>query len=329
MKKWIGTTLALALSALSFGQASLYLAGRAIADQGISLRPWGSGSIAESDEVALEGTKSIRISTRNFFQGGRMMYANPVDWESAFGDQNNLLLIQFQVAGSAPAGGNTNQAGGRGGDDDQTPPVAGSGGGSRQGAGGMGLGGNTLSGGNQGGAGGTAAATGPTIRNLRLVITTTDDKKSEIYLPISTGSSAGQRGWRTVGVPLQAIRGLSATNKKVKEVAISADSVGTFFIGEMKILNDSTPIYGQANHTDLNLALGDEIEFIGRGSGGASVLRYSWDFDSNDGIQTDAEGQSVRRRFRKAGTYTVTLTISDVYGLKKPHTTTIKVVVNP
>lgn len=306
---------------MSMAQAALYLAGRTIADQNISVKPWGSGSIAESDEVALEGTKSLRISTRNYFQGGRLIFGAPVDWATAFSDKNNLLLIQFRVAdGSMTMGGNPPSGGGGDGELGGNP---------QSGGGGRGLGaagGNTA--GESGGAAGSSSAVAP-IRNLRLVLSTTDGKKSEIYIPITTGTSPGVRGWRSVGIPLQAIRGFDASNKTIKEIALSADSVGTFFIGEMKVLNDTTPIYGQSNHTSLDLAIGDEIEFIGRGTGGASVLRYTWDFDSADGVQVDAEGQAVRRRFRKPGVYTVTMTISDAYGLKAPYTSTIKVNVNP
>ncbi len=321
---------------MSMAQAALYLAGRTIADQNISVKPWGSGSIAESDEIALEGTKSLRVSTRNYFQGGRLIFGTPVDWATAFADKNNLLLIQFRVAdGSMTMGGNPPSGGGGGGELGGNPQ---GGGGGRSGGGrGLGAQGGTAAGetsgvggvaGGGGGAAGTPGAIAP-IRTLRLVVSTTDGKKSEIYIPITTGTSPGVRGWRSVGIPLQAIRGFDASNKTIKEVALSADSVGTFFIGEMKVLNDTTPIYGQANHSDLNLALGDEVEFIGRGTGGASVLRYTWDFDSADGVQVDAEGQSVKRRFRKPGVYTVTMTISDAYGLKAPYTSTIKVNVNP
>ena len=79
----------------------------------------------------------------------------------------------------------------------------------------------------------------------------------------------------------------------------------------------------------MNLALGDQVTFSGSGFGGATPLRYTWDFDSADGVGVDSEGQSVIRRFRKPGDYTITLTITDIYGLKKPYTTTIKVTVNP
>jgi PKD repeat protein len=40
-------------------------------------------------------------------------------------------------------------------------------------------------------------------------------------------------------------------------------------------------------------------------------LTYAWDFDSSNGIQVDAVGSSVSHGYPSAGTYTVTLTVTD------------------
>jgi hypothetical protein len=175
---------------------------------------------------------------------------------------------------------------------------------------------------------GGGAAADTTLRNVRLIFTTSDGKKSEVYVPVST-SGSGDRGWRSVAVPLQAVAGLGDSNKAVKEIAISGDAVTTFYVGNLQTINDSTPITGDANYRTINLALGDEIEIVGRGFGGSSILKYSWDFDDRDGIQGDAEGQVVKRKFRKPGSYKITLTISDFFGLKAPYSTTIQATVNP
>jgi PKD repeat protein len=161
-----------------------------------------------------------------------------------------------------------------------------------------------------------------------VIVTTTDGLKSEAYIPVST-SSGGTRGWKNVAVPLQALAGFDRTNKIVKEVAFSADATTTFYVGDIRVVNDATPLRAEPNARNLNLALGDEYVFSASGQGGSSILKYTWDFDDKDGVDVDAEGQSVRRKFRKAGTYTITLTVADYFGLKQPYTTTIKAVVNP
>lgn len=167
------------------------------------------------------------------------------------------------------------------------------------------------------------------LTTIRMIVTTTDGKKSEAYVSIST-SSSGQDGWRSIAFPLPAITGFDKTNKTIKSIAISGDSLASIFVGEVKMINDTTPIRGEfVGQTTMNLALGDEITLRAYGSGGASVLKYSWDFDNKDGIQVDAEGPVIVRKFRKAGTYVITLTVSDAYGLKTPYTTTITAKVNP
>lgn len=162
-----------------------------------------------------------------------------------------------------------------------------------------------------------------------MIVTTTDGKRSEVYLPVNSSVASLQEGWRSVGVPLQAISGFDRTNKVLQSVAFSGDVTGTFYIGAIGIINDPTPIKGDVNVHDVNLALGDEYQFTGRGDAGSTPLKYSWDFGGNPEILVDAEGQTVYRKFRKAGDYTITLTISDLYGLKKPYSTKIHVHVNP
>lgn len=130
-------------------------------------------------------------------------------------------------------------------------------------------------------------------------------------------------------MPLQAITGFDRTNKIVSAIAISGDATSTFYVGDLKVVNDSTPIRGDTTVHTLNLALGDEVILSANASGGSSILKYTWDFDDKDGIQIDAEGRTIRRKFRKPGTYTITLTVSDYYGLKPSYSTTISARVNP
>ncbi len=332
----LATFASLAVTVSAQAPAILYLSGKAAADQHIGLRSWGSGSIRETNEAAYEGTTSISVSSRNLFQGGIMMYANPVDLSQEFADNNNLLRITFRVADSSmvfgPGGGDPGgrgDSGGRGGFGPQggggVPPSGGPGGPGAQGGAGFGRGGPI----SPGGGGGAAAPATQSLKQLRMIVTTTDGKKGEIYIPVST-SMAGERGWRMVSIPLQAIRGLGGSNKTIKELAFSADSTTTLYIGDMRVVNDSTKIAGEiVQKGPINLALGDELNLSAYGFGGSSPLKFTWDFDAADGIQVDAEGQTVKRKFRKAGHYKITLTVGDQYGLKAPATSTLDVTINP
>ena len=323
---------ALAVSAWSQSSGVFYAAGRSIADQNIKLSGWGSGTIVEADEMAYQGVNSLRVTTRNFFQGGIMTLGNPIDLNSSFPVKSNLLRLTFRVVDS-----NTKLGGGDGSGAGKGPADGGAGG-----VGQMGGASGPISGGTRGGPGqaggaadggvgaapsGASATSDATLKNVRLIFTTTDGLRSEVYVPIATGKSSSD--WRSAAVPLQAITGFERTNKTIQSVAISGDATTTFYVGDMRVINDTTPITGDANVRDLNLALGDEVDLYAVGAGGASVLRYTWDFDDKDGIQVDAEGQAVRRKFRKPGKFVITVTISDKYGLKNPYTTKINVTVNP
>ncbi len=325
MKK-IGIALAaLGLATVGLAQQQLYSPVRSAADQKIGFRGWGSGTVAETDEMAYEGTHSIRISSRNFFQGGFIIFVSPVDLSAPFSNANNMLRVTFNapdasatMGGGTPGGAPGKKGGGA---------IGGTGGPGGPGGTGPQRGGEDDPNSRGGGKTGSASA-GPStpLTMMRLVVTTTDGKKSETYVAISTGTG-GDRGWKQFSIPLQGITGLGNTNKQIQSIAFAGDSAATFYIGDLRVINDTTPISGELRINRTNLALGDELTLIGYGNGGSSVLKYEWDFDS-DG-QVDAEGQAIKRKFRKPGDINITLMISDKYGLKKPYKTTVKVKVNP
>ncbi len=296
----------------------LYAPARSIKDQKISLQGWGSGTIVENDQVAFQGTTSLRVSSRNFFQGGTMTLGDPKDLAKKYDDKANLLQFTFFLEDAGWVYGVNDRSGGKFGNESVKHAGPGAGGAIQEHSGG----------------GSTekfehAVPFKPKIKEVRLIVTTTDDKKSEIYVPIKSSQTMGNE-WRRIAVPLQAISGFDRTNKIVKDISISSDTFATIYVGSIGVITDQTPITGSIqNLTSLNLALGDEVPLTADGDGGTSVLVYSWDFDDRDGIQVDAEGQSVKHKFRKAGKFKVTLTISDLYGLKKPYVTSFPVTVNP
>lgn len=317
-------TTVLILGALAAGAGAqvvaptyIYAPARSIKSQKITLQGWGSGTIAETDGIAYEGTSCIRVSTRNYFQGGILNLNQPVDLGKKYDDKANLLRVTFFLEDAGWVYGQmakNEHSGTMGGG------LVGRGGGA-----------NALSLGSKNNVAGVPSIPfKPKIKDVRLIISTTDGKKSEVYVPVGTSQSAANAlGWRSFAIPLQSIRGLERTNKMVSGIAVSADTYATMYVGAIDIMNDLTPITGGVNADKLNLALGDQVKLTAWGDGGASVLQYQWDFDDRDGIQVDSEGQTVTRKFRKEGSFKVTLTISDLYGLKKPYVTTFPVKVNP
>ncbi|MHB8637704.1 MAG: PKD domain-containing protein [Fimbriimonadaceae bacterium] len=352
------STLLIVLGAASFAAADtiLYTPSRSLGDQRITVHPWGSGTInGEAEEFAYEGTTSIRIATRNLFSGGQVFFGETPDLSKEFDNKNDLLQVTFKVADdSVTSGGGKfggpSSSGTRGGKfggagngapigPQGGPPGVGQLGGGQGGRppggfggppGGFGQGGRPPGGfgGPPGGFGQGAggATTTPTLKTLRLVITTTDGLKSEAYVPSDVGF--GTSGWRQLGIPLQAITGFGRTNKIIKTIAIGGDATTSVWVGDLRTVVDSTPITGDTNVHDMNLAEGDEVTLTADGYAGASMLKYAWYFDKDTSGLPDATGRAVKHKFNRRGSYTITLIISDYFGLKEPYKTTITAKVN-
>ena len=63
---------------------------------------------------------------------------------------------------------------------------------------------------------------------------------------------------------------------------------------------------------DQTVLIGELVSFdASASSDNVGIASYSWDFDANNGIQTDATGVTVGNSYATAGTYTVTLTVTD------------------
>lgn len=329
----------------------LYRPGVTLKEQGIAVRSWGSGICSETEEASYEGNSSVRIVTKNLFQGGAFVFSKSADLSSAFPKKANLLRITFKTLDSSTGGGGGMTSGGPGALGGGDGAAAGAGGAGRSSGGGPsgpptggaqgGFG--AQSGGPRGGGGsmglGSAGSAPQILKQIRLIITTTDGKRSEAVLPTAYASTV-DRGWKQAGVPLQAIKGFDKTNKIVKDIAFSGDVSTAFYVGDIRVLSDQTPIRSDMTPRTLTATTNDTITFTANGFGGSSILKYQWDFDDTDGIQIDAEGAVVKYRYRipstganrsvplPKGAYTVTLTVSDQYGLKESYTTTASIKIN-
>lgn len=66
---------------------------------------------------------------------------------------------------------------------------------------------------------------------------------------------------------------------------------------------------------DLTATTGSAVSFDGSGStDDKGIASYSWDFDDSDGITSEATGPTATKTYATAGTYTVTLTVTDTAG---------------
>jgi hypothetical protein len=304
---------------------------------GISLGGWGSGAAEPAREAAMSGTTGLKITTHGLYQGGRIDLREPIDLTNILTNPYAYLRFQMkympgQNAGfgggsgfpgeGGPPGGFSGSSGPPGGFSGSSGPPGGF-------AGGEGFG---------GGFGGASAAAPTPFRNIRFVLVMADGSQHELYRPADLPPTDNPAGFAPLAFPFAAVKKKMGDKMptgdaaKLKSIAIFGDRYQQFYIGEINILADQTEITVQPLDEQIFFA-GQTTVFAGSAEGGATTLKYSWDFNAADGIQEDAVGRVVTHVFPKSGNtgsqqaskeYTITLTVTDVDGLKKPASTTLK-----
>jgi hypothetical protein len=321
-------TLPAGLCGAQAGDVSIYK-GETPSQVGIVLSSWGSGDARESEDFAYVGNKSIKVITHGRYQGARLVLNKPVDLKAAATDPNAYLQFVYMM-GTAATGGAGGAAGDLGG------PYSGGAGrlGGRGGPGGSG--GPPGGAGAYGGDGGGGGATVKTVKakplaNFRIVLVTADNRKMEFTLPVDSARLEREE-WRSVAIPVASIPGIKESAGQLKEIHLFGDSYGTLYLGEVRVVRDATPIRPD-DLSDQTVAKNDVVVFTASAEGGPAPLKYEWTIvgvpskDPNERSEVNAsyqvvgEGRVFKHAFRKSGDYMVTLTVSDLYGLKKAATT--------
>ncbi len=259
----------------------------------VTLGSWGSGRAERSKDNIYVGDSSIRLTTQGLYQGGRLDFKNPIDLSESFRNPNAYVRMRVRFTGN-----------------------------------------NATQNSYDAGSGETSRRAASPFTNMRFLLTMADGSTHELIRPVSIAPTDDPDAYVPISFPLSALtkknadgtRGAAPTGDaaRVKQMAIFGDTYAVFNVGEIGVIVDETEISVQPLDLPPVFA-NDNISFVALAEGGATTLRYSWDFDASDGIQTDAEGRSIRHAFKKEGKYTVTLTVSDVDGLKKPAVTTTEV----
>ncbi len=229
--------------------------------------------------------------------------------------------------GGYPGGGRPGGSGGSG----QGSGYPGGGGGYPGGGGGGYPGGGQLGGGGGFGEGETVVSP---FERMRFLLIMADGTRYELTRPVSLPPTEDETAYVPLSFPVAAALkkggGVKASGPapagpgaQLAQLAIFGDKYQQFYLGEITVVTDDTEIAVEPLD-EQTATINDALTFTGDAQGGASTLKYSWDFDAKDGVQEDKVGQNVSYTFRKAGKYKVTLTVSDVDGLKKPATTTVE-----
>lgn len=278
----LATVVALATAA-SFAYAKtdddVYIyKGNPASQENITLGGWGSGKAADSTEKVLTGSNSVKITTQSMYSGGRLDFASPVTLYSGGIDKNRYLVFTFFFSETQTV----NPAAGTMSAYDVDPYIM------------------------------------PRANKVRFVFYGEDDKV--FATEENTQQLDPDDNWVRISVPLSKFKAISDKEFKMTRLVIGTDVSSTVYLGEIKISSDDTPI----SVDDINIAsgsavaIGDDVFVVGSAKGGLSALVYSWDFDKSNGIQSEQTGMIADRRYFKEGDYTITLTVSDEAGLKKP-----------
>ncbi|MCC2672822.1 MAG: hypothetical protein K0Q72_5294 [Armatimonadetes bacterium] len=300
-------------------------AGTAAAVEGLKLGGWGSGLASEDRTYRTIGDNSIKIETNGYYAGARITFDQPRDLTEQKQDPYGFLefIIRFQPGKAKPA-----STGGPGG------PMAGAYPGSSGNEGASAGAGDFLMGSPDG-----EQALNPDTHKLKVVMVCEEGTFVASHFPVML-QPAQEEGWFSVAIPYVAFKGMDKVQTvKMNELRIFGDSKDTFWIGEIKTTSDDEPITVDPID-ELEVSVGEAVEFRSAATGGISPLHYSWDFDLSDSIQEDSTGPAVVHVFRKpsppvpgqAGElqpYVVTLTVSDLSGAKRSVRRQTSVIVNP
>lgn len=305
---------------------------------GITTSSWGSGTVTEDKQAVYAGGQSFKITTQGLYQGGSFSFAKPFDLAPYVTNKNAYL--ELAILPPPREGTGTGRMGGRGG----FPGGPGGPGGFPGGPGGFPGGPGGFPGGPGGGLGGGRGAGGAaggrnntnrrqlkmqtprTLANLRVVLLTNTDKQLEFLMPLASGRD--DNNWRLLHIPVSGIPGLEANDTQIKAMRVFGDVPSTFYLGQVRVLIDATPITIDPISEKV-VPRRESYRYTVTAHAGATPLKYSWDFDEADGIQEEGTGRTVVHAYPKAGDYIASVTVSDLYGLKKPAVLKFKVHVTP
>ncbi|AKB62446.1 hypothetical protein MSMAP_2461 [Methanosarcina mazei SarPi] len=88
-----------------------------------------------------------------------------------------------------------------------------------------------------------------------------------------------------------------------------------------------SPVSSAGN--DQTVTFGSRVHFNGSESTGDNIVSYEWDFDASNGFQSESIGAIVNHTYETAGTYTVTLRVTDANGNKDCDTCKVTVLEKP
>jgi len=280
-----------ACAAAATGDVYIYN-GALVSQSGIRLGAWGSGRAIESKEHILAGSASVKVIAQGLYCGGRLDFAQPVPLFTDGIPKTRYIVFSLFFTDTKPV----DPAAGTDEWDEIEPWNV------------------------------------PKATQLRFVFVSDTGQKLSVEEP--TNPLDPDDNWVRVAVPLAKFSALGDVKEfKLSRLLLFSDGPGTvnnpatMFVGEIKLVTDDKPIKVDSLGARVE-APGYDIFLEANADGGVSSLTYSWDFDNSNGLQQDLTGKVGRVVYTRGGDYTVTVTVSDVDGVKTPAAATGKISVN-
>lgn len=164
----------------------------------------------------------------------------------------------------------------------------------------------------------------PEVSKLHLVFTFADGHQADVLrsIPDASDPTVGQ-GWYSVNVPLSLVK--VPAGAALKSVTVGGDQFGVFYVGRIRLATDTGQITASIDAPPI-VSPDAPVTLRAKADGGLSALKYSWDFGAAGLPGESVTGSETTTSFSDAGEdYTVTLTVSDVDGIKQPVTATKKI----
>jgi len=303
---------------IALPQELLIYNGQPLSELKIKAGGWGSGTLSESKDIVYRGTCSLKLISYNYYEGGRLDFSTPLDLSTYL--KNPYAFLRFRIFPTTspvttpfPGAGGFMPGGGALGPEGMFVAPPGAPGGMMGGAPGM-PGGMQFPGG--------AYPSVYQLKSFRIVLICEDGLLVSENFPFDMQMVMGERFY-SVAIPFNTFKGNG--NGRVKRMLIFTNSPQTIYIGQISVIIDDTPITVVVPSKSIAARVNTYIQFSALAQAGVSSLRYTWDFDDSNGIQEEAIGRVVFHSFTKTGTFNVTVTVSDLAGVKKPVQEKIKV----
>jgi hypothetical protein len=325
--------LLLAAGALPAAPEIMLYNGDAQERGGMRFDSWGSGYVGETTTAHYIGPQVLRLLTQGYYQAGVINYNQPVALKEYLGNPNAYLQLWLKpsvITAAAPASTTPPKT---------VTPAAPTRAQGPVGPRAMSRPGNPAAGGNQALPARPAATPAPAVSGLvgkanflvsQLQVVLLTDKGEMIAdsWPIEA-ANLSPGAWKRIDLPMAYFKSAqSEPASLLKGLRISGDRADVFYIGQMSLLVDDAPLRLQISGDPARPNIDQAITFRANVEGGAASTLVSWDFDNSDGIQVQAQGDTVQWIYRQSGSYIVTAIATDEFGGKTPVTVTTMVIVN-